>query len=135
MDMDEWLAHLALEHAQIHGLVGRLSALLGDGSDGARRREQLRASLEALLPLLEAHFAREERELTPERARTIFPKLAEHVARLDAEHAGLLEAFRAAHARLIDPRPDGYAELLGTAIDEMRDHERREIDLFRDVEF
>jgi iron-sulfur cluster repair protein YtfE (RIC family) len=79
------------EHRQLHAYLETVEAVLSD----LRRPEAaalagLTSSLEKLVPLLRAHFAREEEEGLFDRVQATWPHAAHACERLQGEHRALL---------------------------------------------
>lgn len=79
------VARLMDEHDRLRELTGRIRGRLAAGDDA-----HARIDLEALLLILGPHVAREEGALFPLLRRD--GALADHVAVLEGEHAGLFDA-------------------------------------------
>jgi hypothetical protein len=136
----EWIEQIEREHAQLRTLLSTLDGKIGPGANiTSAWSVSVRDTLDAILPLLEEHFAREEAALAPDAAEVVFPKLAERLGILNQHHPRLIGAFREARAACVDR--DLSAEEAGeitrrlrATIEAMHDHERAETELFALVE-
>lgn len=136
----EWIDQIEREHAQLRTLLSTLDGKIGPGANiSGAWSASVRDTLDAILPLLEQHFAREEAALAPDAAAAVFPKLAEKLGILNQHHPRLIGAFREARAACHDRElsADEAGEItrrLRTTIEAMHEHERAETELFALVE-
>ena len=136
----EWIVQIEREHAHLRTLLSTLEGKIGEGTlvTGAWIAS-VTDTLDAILPLLEQHFAREEAALAPDAAVAVFPKLAQKLGVLNQHHPRLIGAFREARAACADRELDAAeaAEVtrrLRATITAMQEHERAETELFALVE-
>ncbi|MBK9000518.1 MAG: hemerythrin domain-containing protein [Myxococcales bacterium] len=136
----EWIERIEAEHAQLRQLLEALEAKLGaDESSPVAWGASVCETLDAIIPVLERHFAREEAAIAPDAAASVFPKLAQNLGILNRHHPRLLAAFRDAAGLLGTPDLDAekveeVTRRVRASIEAMRDHERAEAELFDLVE-
>jgi hemerythrin-like domain-containing protein len=130
----EWVREIEQEHATIRTLLSALDARLAMSLPVEAWTRAVGETLSTLVPALKRHFEREERELSPSRVRVQFPKLADRITALNAEHEELLIAFARARQdcieRATDPElPDELRPDLMSAASDLRRHEVEENEL------
>lgn len=130
----EWVRQIEQEHATLRTLLRALESRLALERDVREWSKAVGETLSALVPALQSHFVREERELSPERIAASFPNLAQRIAELNAEHAEILTAFTRARQECMErpSDPELKEELtrdLSIAAADLRRHEVAESEL------
>lgn len=130
----EWIRKIEREHAVLRTLLRALESRLAMNGPLPGWTRAVAETLASLVPALQEHFAREERELSPTRIEAAFPTLASRIVDLNSEHAEILTAFSVARQECVeredDPALPGELRAdLAAAIADLRRHEVAETEL------
>lgn len=136
-DRPDWLRTIEREHATIRTLVRALQTRLAAERPAPEWTRAVEDTVSALIPVLQGHFSREERELAPSRLPASSAEIAERMARLNAEHGAVVAAFTRARQACIER--GGHLELpnelrleLSSALEALERHEELETELLAD---
>lgn len=126
---------LVRQHESLATVVGRLRALAS--SEAADAEEELvaalRAGIEELAPMLEAHLAFEESEARLADVVAEVPELVARAEALEGEHGALRQQLQGLLAPGDGGASPGYPERVLALLDALHRHERSETALLQEA--